>query len=49
VIVHGHRSLYCSCDHDCDLGAVVLRDGIGGLYGLEKLFFEQGVDLFVNG
>ena len=46
VVVHGHRSLYCSCDDDCDADTWILRQGT---YGLEELFFEQGVDLFLNG
>lgn len=43
IVVHGHRSLYCSCDGDCDAGALLLRAG------LEKLLFDNGVDLFLNG
>lgn len=43
IVVHGHRSLYCSCDSDCDAGALELR------VGLEKLLFDNGVDLFLNG
>jgi hypothetical protein len=49
ILVNGHRSVYCSCDKDCDAGATILRDGLLGLYSLEKLFHEEGVDLFVNG
>ena len=37
------RSLYCSCDDDCDAGALELR------IGLEKLLFDNGVDFFLNG
>ena len=43
IVVHGHRSLYCSCDSDCDAGALLLR------VGLEELLFENGVDFFFNG
>ena len=46
IAVHGHRSVYCSCDGDCDSAAETLRVGT---YGLEELFFQQGVDLFLNG
>jgi len=46
VVVHGHRSLYCSCDGDCEGDAVVLRNGT---YGLEELFMDYGVDFFLNG
>lgn len=51
VIVHGHQSMYCSCDGDCDAAASHVRDGPygNGTYGLEELFFEQGVDMFING
>jgi len=45
-VVHGHRSIYCSCDGDCDAGALIIRDGP---WGLEKVFMEYGVDLFLNG
>ena len=43
IVVHGHRSLYCSCDSDCDAGATELK------VALEKLFFDAGVDFFLNG
>jgi len=51
IIVNGHRSMYCSCDGDCDEEAAQQRLGpwSNGTYGFEKLLFEQGVDLFVNG
>merc|ERR1711907_195710 len=51
IIVNGHRSMYCSCDGDCDGDAAQQRLGpwSNGTYGFEKLIFEQGVDLFVNG
>ena len=43
--------MYCSCDGDCEEEAAQQRLGpwTNGTYGFEKLFFEQGVDLFVNG
>ena len=46
----------CSCDGDCDSDAEEVREGISCLppgnssekcYGLEDLFFEAGVDLFI--
>jgi hypothetical protein len=43
LIVFGHRSMYCSCDGDCDGGAATVKDD------LEELFYQQGVDLFING
>lgn len=53
IVVHGHRSIYCSCDGDCDSSATIIRDGIninGSLhYGLEDLFMDNGVDFFLNG
>jgi len=49
MVVHGHRPMYCSCDADCDAGAYLLRDGILGLYGMEALFYEYGVDLYIAG
>ena len=27
VLVHGHQSIYCSCDGDCDGAASAVRDG----------------------
>ena len=49
IAVHGHRSIYCSCDGDCDGSATTVRNGTSSCGGLEELFFEQGVDLFLNG
>ena len=54
IVVHGHRSIYCSCDGDCGPDAVKVRDGVPQadgttLYGMEDLLFKYGVDLFVNG
>ena len=50
IVAHGHRSIYCSCDDDCDAPAVSpIRDGWGGKFGWEELFFDQGVDLWLNG
>eukprot|EP00755_Sulcionema_specki_P004860 Sspe_Gene.31210::Locus_15406_Transcript_1_3_Confidence_0.250_Length_1816::g.31210::m.31210 len=43
VVVHGHRSIYCSCDGDCDGPAMKIRQD------LEPIFFEYGVDFFING
>jgi hypothetical protein len=56
VIIVGHRSVYCSCDGDCDESAQVLRDGPyynatnnNRTYSYEDLFFSRGVDLYING
>lgn len=54
IIVNAHRGLYCSCDGDCNGAATRLRAGIptsdnGFQYGLEKLLYEYGVDLWING
>ena len=83
IVVHGHRSIYCSCDGklssshprliltltsssphlhliltsssprlatgDCDGSATTVRNGTATCGGLEELFFEQGVDFFMNG
>ena len=51
IVVHGHESLYCSCDEDCDATAAAIRAGPFGnsTYGLEQLLFDQGVDLWLNG
>jgi acid phosphatase type 7 len=43
VIVYGHRSIYCSCDSDCDGDATAVREG---QYGLEALMNQYGVDLW---
>ena len=54
IVVHAHRSIYCSCDGDCDGAATTFRAGIeleNGtyVYGTEQLLYEHGVDLFING
>merc|ERR1712045_815523 len=51
IVVHGHRSMYCSCDGDCDGASDTVRDGPGtpGVYGLEELMQEYGVEIFING
>jgi hypothetical protein len=53
VLVHGHQSIYCSCDGDCscDGGATAVRDGPFGnvTRGIEQLLFEGGGDFFING
>lgn len=41
-----HRSVYCSCDDDCDADAATLRDGT---LGLESLLARHRVDLLLNG
>jgi len=49
VIVTAHRSIYCSCDGDCDSAATRVREGVNGKFGMEELFFKYGVDIFING
>ena len=51
IIVYGHRSIYCSCDTDCDSAATTVRLGPkgDGVYGMETLFKKHAVDLFING
>ena len=49
ISVQAHRSIYCSCDGDCDGAATLLRDGPDGKWGMEQLLFDQGVDFFLNG
>jgi len=41
IVVNGHRSMYCSCDGDCDGEAAQQRLGpwSNGTYGFEKLIF----------
>ena len=46
LVVFGHRSIYCSCDSDCDSAATTVREGA---YGMEELFMKYGVDVFING
>lgn len=45
VVVYGHRSVYCSCDSDCDGAADALRDG---KFGMEGLLNRHKVDLWLN-
>jgi len=51
VVVHGHRPMYCSCDTDCDHAAAVTRTGafFYKSFGLEKLLYDYGVDLYIAG
>ena len=54
IIVNGHRSIYCSCDGDCDSDATALRAGVkqsdgSYRYGVESLLYQYGVDLWING
>lgn len=51
VVVFGHRSIYCSCDGDCDGAATTVRDGPkgDGALGMEEMFKRHGVAIFVNG
>jgi len=52
LIVFAHRSVYCSCDDDCDFGATAVREGIWvngtRMWGLEPILNRFGVDLFLN-
>jgi len=43
IVVNGHRSVYCSCDGDCDGAAETVRKD------LEPMLMEFGVDFFING
>jgi len=43
IVIEGHRSVYCSCDGDCDSQAVTVRKD------LEPLMFKYGVDFYING
>eukprot|EP01060_Flectonema_neradi_P028170 TRINITY_DN378_c0_g1_i4.p1 TRINITY_DN378_c0_g1~~TRINITY_DN378_c0_g1_i4.p1 ORF type:complete len:544 (+),score=134.07 TRINITY_DN378_c0_g1_i4:45-1676(+) len=43
IVIHGHRSIYCSCDGDCDGDAAKVRAD------MEPIMFEYGVDFFING
>ena len=47
VIVYGHRSIYCSCDGDCDGAATAVRMGPrgNGQLGMEAMFKRHAVDL----
>jgi hypothetical protein len=60
IVVNGHRPLYCSSDKDCDEPAFRMRAGVavaGDLdgisrvleYGLEQLFYDYSVDLYICG
>ena len=51
VVVYGHRSIYCSCDGDCDGAATTVRLGPkgDGQFGMEALFAKHKVDLWING
>ncbi len=51
VIVYGHRSIYCSCDGDCDGAATAVRLGPkgNGQYGMEAILNKHKVDMWING
>eukprot|EP00484_Ammonia_sp_Unknown_P026614 CAMPEP_0197035314 /NCGR_PEP_ID=MMETSP1384-20130603/13155_1 /TAXON_ID=29189 /ORGANISM="Ammonia sp." /LENGTH=404 /DNA_ID=CAMNT_0042465361 /DNA_START=274 /DNA_END=1485 /DNA_ORIENTATION=+ len=57
IVVYGHRPLYCSTSNegDCGVDAELVRNGKYNEttqqyeYGLEDLFYEQGVDLYFCG
>jgi hypothetical protein len=43
VIVYGHRSIYCSCDGDCDGAATTVREG---KQGMEAILNKHKVDMW---
>eukprot|EP01059_Diplonema_ambulator_P028959 TRINITY_DN47_c0_g4_i2.p2 TRINITY_DN47_c0_g4~~TRINITY_DN47_c0_g4_i2.p2 ORF type:complete len:561 (+),score=220.40 TRINITY_DN47_c0_g4_i2:44-1684(+) len=43
IVMHGHRSIYCSCDGDCHDDAYTVRET------MEPILFDYGVDFFING
>ena len=51
VIVVGHRPLYCSSNHalHCTVEYRALRNGWFGNYGLDKLFYDNKVDVYFSG
>lgn len=51
IIVVGHRPMYCNSasDDDCTNINAKNRVGIENNYGLEKLFYDYGVDLQIYG
>ncbi|CAD5226353.1 unnamed protein product [Bursaphelenchus okinawaensis] len=50
IIVFGHRSMYCTDlqGDECRREHDVIREGVDekGSYGLEKLFYDNGVDVY---
>ena len=49
VIVYGHRSIYCSCDTDCDSDATTVREGVNGVASMETLLNKYKVGIWING
>lgn len=51
VVVVGHRPLYCSSNHalHCTLEYRALRNGWFGNYALDKLFYDNKVDVYFSG
>ncbi|XP_028155946.1 acid phosphatase type 7 isoform X2 [Ostrinia furnacalis] len=47
IVVFGHRPMYCSNSDDVDCSLEYTRTGFLGLFGLESLLQEFGVDLAV--
>ncbi|XP_059062839.1 acid phosphatase type 7-like [Achroia grisella] len=47
IIVFGHRPMYCSNSDDIDCSLEYTRTGLFGLFGLEPLLKEFGVDLVI--
>lgn len=47
IILFGHRPMYCSNSNDIDCSLEYTRKGLLGLYGLEPLLKEFGVDLVI--
>lgn len=42
IVVQAHRSIYCSCDGDCDGPAEAVRNDV------EEILMDFGVDFFIN-
>merc|ERR1719242_1405342 len=56
IVVYGHRPLYCSAtpNSDCGKDAELVRMGVKNKsneyqFGMEQLFYEQGVDFYICG
>ncbi|XP_063894467.1 acid phosphatase type 7 isoform X1 [Helicoverpa armigera] len=47
IVLFGHRPMYCSDSNDIDCACEYTRFGLLGVYGLEPLLMEFGVDVVV--
>ncbi|XP_075976577.1 acid phosphatase type 7 isoform X2 [Anticarsia gemmatalis] len=47
IVLYGHRPMYCSDSNDIDCSVEYTRTGLFGLYGLEPLLKQFGVDLVI--